>query len=79
MKLSLKSSFILYLILLQAACYVKPHDVYREYPTINIFHTGTFQLIGGHSFEQINEAAKIARRLTVACRKQECKEVNSSL
>ena len=62
--------FIHPLFTLLSACYVKPHDVYRDYPTINIFHTGTFQLIGGHSFEQLHEAAKIAQRLTVACRKE---------
>lgn len=44
-------------------CYLKPYKKHRGYPTINIFHTSSFQLIGGNCFKKIEESANIARHL----------------
>ena len=53
-------------------CYLKPYD--RSYPTINIFYTSSFQLIGGKSFKKIKESMCIARRLIKLCQnKNKCR------
>ena len=52
-------------------CYLKPFD--RGYPTINIFYTSSFQLMGGKSFKKIEESICIARRVIKLCQnKNKC-------
>ena len=52
-------------------CYLKPYD--RDYPTINIFYTSSFQLMGGKSFKKIEESICIARRVIKLCQnKNKC-------
>ena len=46
-------------------CFLKPHD--RSYPTINLFHTGSYQLFGGKSIEKIEESVKIVSQLIYNC------------
>ena len=46
-------------------CYLKPYD--RGYPTINIFYTSSFQLMGGKSFKKIEESMGIARQVIKLC------------
>ena len=41
--------------------YLKPYD--RDYPTINIFYTSSFQLLGGKSLEKIEESISIVKRI----------------
>lgn len=49
------------------ACYLKPRDEYRHFPTIIFFHTGTFQLMGGQSVQKIKESLKIAQDIISMC------------
>ena len=52
-------------------CFLKPYD--RSYPTINVFHTSSFQLIGGKSFKKIKESMGIARQVIQLCQnKNKC-------
>ena len=52
-------------------CYLKPYD--RDYPTINIFYTSSFQLMGGKSFKKIEESMGIAREVIKLCQnKNKC-------
>ena len=46
-------------------CFLKPYD--RTYPTINLFHTGSYQLFGGKSIEKIEESIKIVLKLIYNC------------
>ena len=41
--------------------YLKPFD--RLFPTINLFYTGSYQLIGGHYLENIEESLAIVKKL----------------
>jgi len=41
--------------------YLKPF--LREYPTINLFYSGSYQLLGGQSFSRINESLQIIKRI----------------
>ena len=52
-------------------CFLKPYD--RSYPTINVFHTSSFQLMGGKSFKKIEESMGIARQVIKLCQnKNKC-------
>ena len=46
-------------------CFLKPYD--RGYPTINVFYTSSFQLMGGKSFKKIEESMGIARQVIKLC------------
>lgn len=43
-------------------CFLKS-KIKSEFPTINLFHTGSFQLIGAKSFEKIDKAYAIVQYL----------------
>ena len=45
--------------------FLKPYN--REYPTINLFYTGSYQLLGGKSFEKIDESISIIKSLIKQC------------
>ena len=45
--------------------FLKP--INREYPTINIFYTGSYQLLGGKSFEKIDESIFIIESIIKKC------------
>ena len=45
--------------------YLKPYD--RTYPTVNMFYTGSFQLLGGKSFEKIHITFNIIKKLIEKC------------
>ena len=45
--------------------FLKP--ICREYPTINLFYTGSFQLLGGRSFDKIEEAITIIKSVIKKC------------
>ena len=45
--------------------FLKPYD--RGYPTINVFYTSSFQLMGGKSFKKIEESMGIARQVIKLC------------
>ena len=44
-----------------SVCYLKPEN--RDYPTVIIWYTGTYQLMGGKSIQKILESIQIAREL----------------
>ena len=56
-------------------CYLKPYD--REYPTINVFYTSSFQLTGGKSFKKIKESVNIVKKLIKLCQQQYHQPVKS--
>ena len=45
--------------------FLKPNN--RDYPTINLFYTGSFQLLGGKSLEKIDESIVLVRNLIQKC------------
>ena len=45
--------------------YLKPFD--REFPTVNLFYTGSFQLLGGKSFKKIDYTVKMVKMLIEKC------------
>ena len=45
--------------------YLKPYD--REYPTILLFYTSSYQLIGGKSVQKIEESLSIVKRILSLC------------
>ena len=45
--------------------YLKPYN--RDYPTVNLFYTGSFQLLGGKSFEKIDSTITIVKDLIQKC------------
>ena len=45
--------------------FLKPFN--REYPTVNLFYTGSFQLLGGKSFDKINHTIEIVEGLIKKC------------
>lgn len=45
--------------------YLKPYD--REFPTVNLFYTGSFQLLGGKSFKKIDYSVKMVKTLIEKC------------
>ena len=45
--------------------YLKPFN--REYPTVNLFYTASFQLLGGKSFEKINYTVGMVKELINKC------------
>ena len=61
---------------LSTGCYLKPYD--REYPTINVFYTSSFQLMGGKSFKKIKESATIAKELIQLCQNMSVSTVDSA-
>ena len=48
-----------------SGAFLKPNN--RDYPTINLFYTGSFQLIGGKSFEKIDESIILVQNLIQKC------------
>ena len=45
--------------------YLKPYN--RDYPTVNLFYTASFQLLGGKSFEKIDFTVKIVNEIIQKC------------
>ena len=45
--------------------YLKPYD--RDYPTILLFYTSSYQLIGGKSLEKIEESLAIVKQILCLC------------
>ena len=45
--------------------YLKPYD--RDYPTILLFYTSSFQLLGGKSLEKIEESISIVKSILSLC------------
>ena len=45
--------------------YLKPYD--RQFPTILLFHTGSYQLIGGKDFKKVYQSQKFIQELIAKC------------
>ena len=45
-------------------------SINKDYPTINLFGTGTFQFLGGKSFQCIQESQDIIRTIFSECKTQ---------
>ena len=45
--------------------FIKPYC--RDYPTVNLFYTGSYQLLGGKSFDKIEYTAEIVKVLIEKC------------
>ena len=45
--------------------FLKPYK--REFPTVNLFYTGSFQLLGGKSFDTINSTFIMVKKLIQSC------------
>ena len=45
--------------------FLKPYD--RSYPTIILFYTGSFQLIGGSDFQKVQKSQKFVEELITKC------------
>ena len=47
--------------------FLKPYD--RSFPTIILFYTGSFQLIGGRDFQKVHQSQKFVEELIAKCEK----------
>ena len=50
------------------AAFLKPKS--REFPTINLFYTGSYQLLGGRNFSKIKQSLSMVKLLIKRCEKR---------
>ena len=62
-----KQFYIDYQPELFTGAFLKPYD--RSFPTILLFYTGSFQLIGGKDFQKVQQSQKFVEELIAKCEK----------